>query len=364
MLEVRHRRDIWRFKDVREPVVPSLNRGFSAPVNLTVSLSDADLAFLMARDSDSFNRWQATQDYACRILVSAVSAIAKGARPERPAAFLAALTAAACDEGLDPAFRAQLLSLPTEGDVARIIGRDLDPAAIHKSVLWLQRTTASTMGATLEALYARHGSSAPYEPTGEQAARRALRLAALSLLTRRGRTGDIERLVTHYNAARNATDEISALGLIANQRAAVRIPALERYHTRWKHDHIMIDHWFSCQASATLAGVLQTTKRLTRHPQFSLRNPNKVRALLFAFATANPLHFNRPDGKGYAYIAEMVQELDTINPQMAARLAGAFRNWSQLESGRRQLAKRALKFIQARRTLSKDVAEVVGKILT
>jgi aminopeptidase N len=363
VLELKQRRETFRFTNVATRPVPSLNRGFSAPVNLTISLSDKDLAFQMAHDSDPFNRWQATQDYGTRITIEAVKAIRAGRRPERPTAFMAALRDAVITKSLDPAFRAQLLSLPGESDIARIIGRDIDPAAIHKAVRGVARTMATTLGDDLEAIYESHEVRGTYEPSGSHAGKRALRNVALSLLSERGQSTDLARLQKHYSKARNATDEIAALAALSHQREALRVPAFEQYHKRWKGDHLMIDHWFAFQATSSLTSSLQTVKRLMRDPAFSMRNPNKVRALIFSFASANAVNFNRPDGKGYAFIADRILELDRINQQVAARLAGVFRNWAALETERRLQARRALQKVAATKNLSKDVTEVVGKIL-
>ena len=363
IVELTQRRETFRFTNVAEQPVPSLNRGFSAPVNLTIGLSDQELAFRMAHDSDPFNRWQATQDYAARITVEAVNTLKAGRRIERPAAFILAMRNAISDSSLEPAFRAQLLNLPGDNDIARIIARDIDPTAIFKAVRGIARSLAIALGDDLEAIYESQDVRGTYEPTGAQAGQRALRNAALTLLSDRSQPSDLARLQKHFLRARNATDEIAALAALAHHREAVRAPAFEQFHKRWKDDHIMIDHWFAFQATSAVASSLQTVKRLTRDPAFSMRNPNKVRALIFSFAAANPLNFNRVDGKGYAFIADKILELDLINPQVAARLTGSFRNWAALEPERQKLARRALQTVAAAKSLSKDVREVVGKVL-
>ena len=363
IVELKQRRETFRFTKIAERPVPSLNRNFSAPINLTINLSDQDLAFRMAHDSDPFNRWQATQDYAARITIEAVKAIKAGRRIEQPARFIAAMRNALLDESLDPAFRAQLLSFPADNEISRIIARDVDPAAINKAVRSIARSVAAALGDDLESIYDHHNVRGAFEPTGLHAGQRALQNSVLALLSARGRPADLARLQTQFLRARNATDEIAALASLAHQRAALRLPAFEQFHKRWKDDHIMIDHWFALQASSTLPSSLQTVKRLTRDPAFSMRNPNKVRSLIFTFATANPLNFNRVDGNGYVFIADKILELDPINPQVAARLASVFRNWAALEPGRRPIAKRALQKVAATKALSNDVREVVSKML-
>jgi len=363
LLEVRKRSETFRFRDVPSRPVPSLLRGFSAPVNLTIDLSDADLQFLMANDSDLYNRWQAAQDYAARVLVAAVRAIRAGKRPARPSAFVAALGVTLRDESLEPGYRAQFMYLPSESDLARIIARDVDPRAIHKARRELRKGIAAALGEELADTYARHAPQGPYSPSPEQAGRRALRNVALGYLACRGRPEDVARVAAYFAGARNATDEVAALAILAELRTPERAAAFDRFYERWKGDHLMIDEWFVYQAASPLPSTLATVVRLTRHPLFSIRNPNKVRALIGAFASGNPVNFNRPDGRGYEFVADRVLEIDAFNPQIAARLLSSFRSWKSLESGRRRLARKALQRIAKAKPLSNDVFEIVGKML-
>jgi aminopeptidase N len=365
IVHVTKRSQTFRFKGVPSRPVPSLLRGFSAPVNLTIDLSDADLAFLMANDSDLYNRWQAAQTYATRAIVAAVKALRKGERPQKAqAAELAhALGAALRSDSLEPAYRAKLLSLPAESDIAREIGNDVDPVAIHKARDGLRKQLGEVLGAQLEALYEAQATKGAYAPDARSVGRRALRNFAMSLLAARGTDADTARVVRHYRTAANNTDETFALSLLADLKTPERAKALEHFYERWKDDHLVIDKWFSLQATSSLPGTLATVKKLTRHPLFSMQNPNKVRSLIGAFATGNALHFNQPDGKGYDFVAEKVLELDGFNPQIAARMAGAFRSWRTLEAGRRKLAKAALTTIAKHKGLSRDVYEIVSKTL-
>jgi aminopeptidase N len=342
--------------------VPSLLRGFSAPVNLTVDLTDGDLAFLMANDADTFNRWQAGDMFAARLMVAATTAIRAGRRPEAPAAFIAALKRTLSDDSLEPAYRAQVMTFPGQGDLARLIGSDVDPQAIFKATRWFAKSVATALGDDLERLYQRFETKGAYSPEAAVSGRRALRNRAMALLQQRGSSRDLARVVAHFEAAKNATDEITGLALLSTAPTAARKAAFARYFKRWKADHLMIDHWFVYQATAPTAATLGAVKALTRHPLFAMTNPNKVRSLLFAFATGNPVAFNRPDGAGYTYIAERVRELDRINPQVAARLAGVFKSWNVLEPGRRKLARSAVAGLARSRGLSRDVFEIASKI--
>ena len=363
LVELTESRHVFRFHGITELPVPSLLRGFSAPVNLIVNQTDDDLAFLMRNDGDAFNRWQAGQDYAGRLLISAVAALRKRERPKPPKAFVASLAHSLADETLEHAYRAQLLSFPTEADVARLLRENVDPALVHKAVAIFERQVATALGGELEALYAALQTKARYAPDAKQAGKRALRNRALALLFARGKADDITRALSHFEAAKNATDEIDALNLLATARSPARKQALDRFHERWKGDHLVIDHWFRVQATAPLESTLRTVEILSKHPLFSLNNPNKVRALLVNFATQNPLQFNRPDGAGFAFVAERVKALDPINPQVAARLLGAFRSWRALESGRRREAKMTLAALARTKGLSRDVYEIATRML-
>ena len=363
LIEVTKRTETFRFRNVGSRPVPSLLRGFSAPANLTIGLSDADLQFLMANDSDLYNRWQAAQDYATRVLVEAVRVIRADKKPEKPTAFVQALGVTVGDESLDPGYRAQFMFLPSENDLARVIARDVDPLAIHTARRELRRAIGATLHDMLAQVYARHEVKGPYSPAPAAAGRRALRNAALGYLTCRGKSEDVARVAAHFANARNATDEVGALAMLSELRSPERAKAFDRFYARWKDDHLVIDNWFAYQAGSPLPSTLTSVAKLMRHPLFSTKNPNKVRALLGTFAMANPVNFNRPDGKGYEFMAKRVLEIDAFNPQIAARLLSAFRSWKALEPERRKLAKKTLQGIAAAKPLSHDVFEIVGKML-
>jgi len=361
VLEITKRKETFRFVDVPGRPVPSLLRGFSAPANLTIDQSDDDLAFLMSHDSDEFNRWQAGQDFATRLLTATVKALRKDKPAPDPTRFIDALGEIAANASLEPSFRAQALALPSESDLARVIAKDIDPDAIHKARKALRRKLAQRLAGKLEALYGEMAVKGPYAPAPDQIARRALRNAALSLLTARGNDDDIRRASQHFEKAGNLTDEIAGLVALSETRGNDRKAAFEKFYDRWQHDHIVIDHWFLYQAASPQPGTLATVKKLARHPLMSLENPNKVRTLIGAFA-ANPVAFNRPDGAGYEYLAERILEIDRFNPQLAARLLTAFRSWRTLEAGRRKLAERTLKGIAKTKPLSRDVYEIVTRM--
>ncbi len=363
LIEVRKRSERFRFRDVPHRPVPSLMRQFSAPVNLTVNRSEADLRFLMTHDSDLFNRWQAAQDYATRVLIDSVTARRKGARPEDPAPLIDALAASLADERLEPAYRAQFLALPSENDLARIVGQNVDPLAIHKARKALRKAIGTRLHNDILRVYHAMETKGPYSPAPGPAGRRALRNVALGYMASRGRPADIALVAKHFASSRNLTDEIAALSILSETNTPERAKAFEQFYERWKGDHLVIDSWVTYQAATPLPSALGTVKKLMRHPTFSIENPNKVRALIFTFAMANPVNFNRPDGQGYDFIADRVLEIDRFNPQIAARLLSSLRSWKALEPERRKVARRTLQRIAKAKPLSADAFEIVSRML-
>ncbi|MEE8099348.1 MAG: aminopeptidase N [Hyphomicrobium sp.] len=363
VLPITKRKQTFRFADVPTRPVPSLLRQFSAPVNVTIDLSDDDVAFLMANDSDPFNRWQAANNFATRILVGTVRSLAKGKRASKGQPYAKALGAIVMNDALEPAYRAELLRLPSPSDIARVIGKNVDPALIHSAHRQLSTLVGRTLGPLLEDIYDEMAEDGPFSPDAESSGRRALRNGALTLLTSRRSNRDLARLSKHYSKASNMTDRAHALFLLAAHSGLERERALNDFYKNWKGDNLVIDTWFAAQALSPLAATLRQVKKLTEHTLFSLAAPNKVRALIGTFAMSNPVQFNRPDGTGYAFLADQVLALDRLNPQIAARMLSAFRSWRALETGRRGQARKALQRIAKTKGSSPDVQEIVSKML-
>ena len=363
LIHLRELRQRFRFTDIPSPPVVSLFRGFSAPVKLTSNLSERDLEFLMANDSDEFNRWQAGQSFALRVLSAATDNFRHGTEPAPASPFAAALAAALRDEKLEPAYRAEILKLPSEADVARDIGKDVDPQAIHAARNWLRREVARKLHSELSDLYAENKVSGPYSPEAADAGKRALRNAALAMLSASGNERDGERVNQHYRDAANMTDAIAALGIFTHLEGEKREAAFDDFYGKWKNDHLVIDKWFALQAMSALPDAPERVQSLKEHPLFSLKNPNKVRALFGAFANMNPTGFCREDGAGFQLVADTVLEIDKLNPQVSARMLGAFKSWRMLETGRQKLAKVELERIASHDDLSRDLFEIVTKTL-
>ena len=362
VLHVTKRSQVFRFTDLPARPVPSLLRGFSAPIKLTIDIAADDLAFLMAHDNDLYNRWQAANSYATRLLTTLARFDDLAHSAPRIRSFARALGATIGDEALEPAYRAEMLRLPSEADIAREIGQNVDPAAIHKARTAMLKLVTRTLAAPLERLYGDLASRAPFSPDAASAGRRALRNGILTLLVARGGRADAERLSGHFRHATNLTDQAHALYLLAATAGQARASSLGAFYNQWQHDHLVIDTWFTAQAVSPRSSTLARVRALTRHPLFSMTAPNKVRALIGSFAAGNAVQFNRPDGAGYHFVADQVLAIDRFNPQVASRLVGNFRSWRTLEPERRKLARQALQAIARSKGLSRDVFELVSKM--
>ena len=346
-----------RFEDVAPGTIPSLLRGFSAPVRLTTDAAEADLVTLMAHDPDPFNRWDAAQRVLARRILDDMRGDDAGIRGLEQA------LAAVVRIGLsDPAFAALVLTLPGEGDLARDIGADVDPDAVHAARERIRADVGRALAPALRAVLADRGSATPYAPDAAGAGRRAFRNAALSLLAAGDPALGGELARQQFDDADNMTDRLAALSVLSVLPGPAREAALDRFLAAFAGETLVVDKWFAVQASIPEAATLDRVKRLIDHPAFSLAVPNRVYALIGAFG-ANPTQFHRADGAGYELVAAIVADLDERNPQVAARLLNAFRSWRSMEPVRRGHAEAALRRIAARPTLSPDVRDIADRSL-
>jgi aminopeptidase N len=352
-----------RFGGLKERPVPSFLRGFSAPVRLDAEADDEDLAVLMAFDPDSFNRWQASQTFAVGLLLVSIAGVRGGRNPYYDAAYAEAMLKILDDAEQDPAFAALVLSLPGEADMAREIGHDVDPAAIHTAREALRANLGRDLGDRLLSLYKSLADTAPYSPDAEAAGRRSLRNAALDLYTAAHRDEGTDLARVQFETAANMTDKLAALAILAQTSGPVREKALETFYADYQNDALVIDKWFMLQAAQADPGTLSRVQALMKHPAFSITNPNRVRSLIGAFAAGNPTQFNALDGSGFAFVAKTVVELDAVNAQVAARLLAAFRSWRSLEPTRRELALKALRSVADTPGLSVDTADIATRSL-
>jgi aminopeptidase N len=363
VLVLSKRNETFVFEGVGERPTPSLNRGFSAPIKLIGNLSADDLRFLAAHDGDQFNRWQALQTLATRLLVDHVAALRAGAPLRSEPGLLQAFAAILDDAALERAFVALALRLPAETDLAREIGRDVDPDAIFSARKTLQATIGAHLAETLSERYRRLTDREPYRPDAASAGRRAFRNACLDLLVSTRQPGAIALAAQQYRSADNMTDRLAALSTLSLHEVPERAEALEDFYRRYSDDPLVVDKWLALQAAIPEAATLDRVKALMQHPAFSLANPNRVRALIGSFAMANQTQFNRGDGAGYAFLVDTVLLLDGKNPQVAARLLSALKSWRVLEPSRRAQAEAALRRVAGASALSRDVSDIVARTL-
>ena len=363
VLHLKDRRQTVTFSGISSRPVVSLNRGFSAPVNLHFEQASADLAHIARHDSDLFARWQALNDLALPNLVEAARKARAGEAIETDPVLADTLIAIAGDAALEPAFRAQALALPSESDIARELGSNNDPDAIRAGREAVLAFVANRDPGVFAALFADHRTSGAFTPDAMSAGQRALRNAALAYLA--VADGTPTRAAEAFAAADNMTDLSAALTVLAHRfpEASETAAALETFRARFADDALVIDKWFSIQSTIPGDGALERVKKLMESPHFNRANPNRVRALVGTFAFSNPTGFNRADGTGYRFLAEQILEIDPKNPQLAARILTSMRSWRALEDNRSDHARNALRAIAAGDTLSSDVSDIVERML-
>ena len=356
ILELQQGRRRFTFIDLPERPVPSLLRGFSAPVRLEYSYSREQLAFLMARDSDGFCRWDAGQQLAVAVIREAADT---GCAVD--ALLLNALCGTLEDATLDPAMVAEMWRLPTENTLAELAD-PVDVDAIHRGRERVKQALAQQQPDLLLRRYRELSETVEYQPDAAQIARRSLRNRLLSYLVLTG--GDGQQLAeTQYHRAGNMTDRLAALSCVVNHgETGVASALLAHFYQTWQHEALVVNQWLQVQAMCPRADNLQRVRALMRHKAFTLRNPNKVRALIGGFCNANPVNFHRADGAGYQLLAEVVGELNQSNPQIAARLLTPLTRWRRY-GNRAEAMRQSLQSIADLAALSPNVFEIVTRSL-
>jgi aminopeptidase N len=365
LLELREPEQTFTFHGIHDVPVPSVLRGASAPVRLELPRDAGELAFLMEHDSDAFNRWDAAQTFAQRMILAMVAARAEGRPLALDERFVAAWGRILADPGLDGALKSLMLAPPDE----RVLGQAMDVVdveGIHAAREHVLQALADAYLPGLERLYAT-ASTGPYRLDREAIAARRLRATTLALLGHPRDAGSRARAIELAKAqlrdADNMTDAEAALLCLVDAGGEARDAALAGFHAQWKHEPLVIDKWFTVQAVSRGADTLLRVIALCRHPDFSLKNPNRVRSLLGAFSVRNQAQFHAADGRGYVLLADHVLELDRRNPQAAARLLGPLGHWQRFDAGRREHMREQLARISRHSGLSPDVFELTTKAL-
>jgi aminopeptidase N len=361
VLEMTEPEQSFTFEGLGSRPTPSILRGFSAPVIVERETTDAESAFLLAHDTDPFNRWEAGHRYAIRTALAEIGGIGK-----IPGAWIEGMAAVLTDESLDPAFRALVLELPTIDEITGEIaagGGLSDPDAIHAALRTMRQTLGNKLSSQLTRLYQQTKSDGPYSPDASSAGRRALKNRCLTLLAATGSADAFALSEAQFRAADNMSDALPALTALVHEGAPVAYPLLADFHARWRQDPLVIDKWLAMQASAPLPGTLERVEALTAHASFDWKNPNKFRSLIGVLAAANPVAFHRRDGAGYRFLADWLIKLDAINPQTTARVIGVFETYRRYDTARQALMRTQLERIAAVDNLSKNTREMVERML-
>lgn len=369
VLELTQAEQTFVFQRVQEKPVPSLLRGFSAPVKSHYDYSRADLAVLMSRDSDGFNRWEASQQLGLQIIndVMAAYQVDKNLTSVTiDSSLVNAYRQVLRDESLDKAMVAYMLTLPTEAYLAELADV-VDVEAIHYSRAAVRGHIAHELRAEFLAIYNAYDHQQTYAATADAIAARSLKNVALGYLMLLDDEAVVRSCEQQYRTANNMTDVMAALTQLVNSQAPLAqnlaVTALADFYQRWQHESLVVNQWLTVQASCVLPNTLQKVKALQQHPAYDGKNPNKIRALISSFCNSNAINFHANAGEGYRFLADQIIVLNTQNPQIASRLLTPLTKWKKYPPARQALIKAELQRIMAEPKLSKDVYEVVSKSL-
>ncbi|CAI0417229.1 unnamed protein product [Linum tenue] len=361
VLRVTKKEEEFIFSDITEKPVPSLFRGYSAPIRLEADLSEADLFFLLAHDSDEFNRWEAGQLLARNLMLTLVADFQQNKPLVLNPKFVQGLKSILTDSSLDKEFIAKAITLPGEGEIMDMM-KIADPDAVHAVRSFIRKQLAAELRAELLNTVKNNSSSEAYEFNHPNMARRALKNIALAYLASLQDEESAALALNEYKSATNMTDQFAALAAIAQNPGKTRDEVLADFYSKWQDNFLVVNKWFSLQAWADIPGNVENVRNLLNHPAFDLRNPNKVYALIGGFA-GSPVNFHAKDGSGYKFLGEMVVQLDKINPQVASRMVSAFSRWRRYDETRQNLAKAQLEMIVSANGLSENVFEIASKSL-
>lgn len=367
ILHLKEEEQEFNFENIKNRPVPSVLRGFSAPVILKTNLSDDDYSFLTQKEvHDGFNRWEAGQYLHRKMLNNLTNQIERNEKPAIPDEFIQGYGEISKDalnaKDEDKALLARALALPDVSTIAQ--GREnADPVAIYKARQTLLAALKKELKGTLEKIYKANDDQGSFSITPNAMGRRALRNATLAILTCTNGTGCARRAKEHYEGATNMTDRMAALSSLASNANPERDQVFENFYNKYKEYQLVIDKWFAVQASNMRPDIIEHLKSLRTHPDFNIKNPNRVRSLYAAFAMNNPAGFHAEDGSGYRFLADAIIELNAINPQIASRLLTPMRDWRKYSPGRQEKMRAELERILETPNISPDVFEIASKSL-
>ncbi len=366
-LHFKEKKQKFVFEKVAEKPVLSFLRNFSAPIKVIREYDDAELSFLVAHDSDSFNRWDAGQQLCLKSLLRQIKHHEQGEEFNLPEIFSRAFKALLVDQEVEPAFKALVLDLPAENWISQQVDT-IEPSVIFEARKFFVQALGREMAENFLAVFKENNSNDVYHFDAESAGRRSLKNICLDYLLHGeslNNDGELLRdlgLHQYYNAS-NMTDVFAALKTIVNVSRSEGDVLLEDFYDKWRDDPLVVDKWLALQASCVLPGTLDRVIKLTSHSAFSIQNPNKVRALIATFCSVNQSQFHCQDGSGYSFLVDKVEELDVINPQIAARMLTPLTMWRRFNLKRQELMRIQLKRVKDFKNLSADVDEIVSKSL-
>jgi aminopeptidase N len=361
ILHLKEKEQIFSFENIKEEPIPSLLRNFSAPVKLEVDYTEEELIFLAMNETDDFNRWEALQKIFSKAILSLVESIQNNRELSIEDYIIESFKSVLLDKNLDKSFIALAISLPSESDIWEQL-EIIDVEAVFKAREFMFATIAESLEDILLKTY-NENQSEVFDMTPISISKRKLKNTVLNYLSYIKDNKYLSLIFEQFEKADNMTDKISALAILANIESEQSKIAIEAFYEHYKNDTLVLDKWFSIQATSKLENTLQKVISLISHPAFSIRNPNKVRALIGAFCSANKINFHNIDGSGYKFLTEVVITLNELNPQIAARMLSIFNNWRRFDEKRQELMKKELERISKLENLSKDVYEIVTKAL-
>jgi aminopeptidase N len=358
LLQLSREEETFHFTGLPEKPIVSLLRNFSAPVHIKMARSAEEQAFLFAHDPDEFNRWEAGQQLASDLMLGQI----ESGKEENPILLINAFKTILEKKWKDSAYLTLLLTLPSEAWLAEQM-EVVDPIAIHNARKRFKKLIATAFEATFLKLHQTSELEESGNFSSAAVGRRALKNCCLSYLMALQTEEHQAFCLEQYKNAGNMTDQIAALSLLCQEEISAREEALNQFYEQWKSEPLVIDKWFTLQATSSLPSTAEVVNQLLEHSDFDLKTPNRVRALIGAFSQANPLHFHAENGSGYQFLGDQICALDPLNPQVASRMAGAFTQWRRFDENKQQRIKEQLKRIKARENISPDLYEVVSKSL-
>ncbi|MCC3860151.1 aminopeptidase N [Pseudemcibacter aquimaris] len=362
LLDLKKSEQEFTFEGLEHKPIPSILRGFSAPIKLNTDLTRDEQIFLIGHDSDSFNRWEAAQEISTDIILKLVDDLDNGRELDLDYAFIDAIRLVLTDKSLDKAFIGEMLALPSEG----VLGQKMDTInvdGIHEARKLVVAGLATALKDEMLAVYHECNTGESYEFTPEAVGRRRLKNMVLGYLMEIADTEIYQICKNQFYNANNMTDEISAFTFLVNSNSPDRDKAITNFYDKWHHDQLVLDKWFSAQAMSSREDVLDQIEKLNEHKDFDLKTPNRVRSLISVFCGLNQVRFHDKSGRGYEFLGKNIKALDPLNPQIAAGLAKQLTRWKSFDENRQNMMKKTLNDILAQDGLSKNVHEIVSKSL-